>query len=104
MPNLGRLVLRTDPVLHATGNVIKGLYYGQSRDGPNVLVAFRLGCSGMLAARPFLVLHFRDGAYLLDSDGDGCADGAGVLTGGEIDPIDFLPAIAPAGAACAHGF
>jgi hypothetical protein len=104
MPDLGRLVLRTDPVLHAGGKVIKGMYYGQTMDRPSDLVAFRLGCSGVLAQRPFLVLDFRTGIYLLDADGDGCADAAGLLADDAIDPVDFLPAISPVGEACAAVF
>ena len=61
MPDLGRLALRTDPVLHAGDMVIKGMYYGQTMDRPSDLIAFRLGCSGVLAQRPFLVLEFQDG-------------------------------------------
>ena len=104
MPDLGRLVLRTDPALHASGNVIKGMYYGRSIAGPNDLVAFRVGCLGILARRPFLVLDFRTGMYVLDADGDGCADGAGMLPDGEIDPVEFLPAISPIQAMCAPAF
>ena len=104
MPDLGRLVLRTDPVLHAGGMVIKGMYYGQTMDRPSDLVAFRLGCSGVLAQRPFLVLDFRTGIYLLDADGDGCADATGLLAGDAIDPVEFLPALSPTRAVCATAF
>jgi hypothetical protein len=100
MPDLGRLVLRTDALLHAGGDVIKGMYYGRSSDGPNDLVAFRLGCAGVLDPRPFLVFKFAAGAFLLDADRDGCADGAGVLSN-EIDPADFLPALTGSWPGCA---
>jgi hypothetical protein len=104
MPDLRALVLRTDPRVHARGAVVKGMYYARSGAGPNDLVAFRLGCGGVLEARPFLVLDFRTGGYLLDAAGDGCADGTGVLPGGEVDPADFLPAPVRGRFACAVGY
>jgi hypothetical protein len=100
MPDLARLRLRTDSVLHAAGEVIKGMYYAHVADGPNDLVAFRLGCGGVLDARPFLVFDFASGLFLLDGDGDGCADGAGQLLD-EIDPAEFLPALSRSRSGCA---
>ena len=93
MPDLQTLYLRTDPHLRSTGRVIKGLYYATRPEGPNKLVAFLIGCAEVLDPRPFLLFDFDTNTYLLDAEGDGCVDGAGVLVSGEIDPVEFLPAL-----------
>ncbi len=61
---------------------------------------FQMGCAGMLDPRPFLEFEFRTGIYLLDQDGDGCTDGAGLLDSAEIDPVEFLPALPVARRSC----
>lgn len=101
MPDLRHLHLRTDPRLRSRGRVVKGLYYAARPDGPNELVAFSLACDGRMDSRPFLLFEFDTGAYLLDADGDGCADGVGVLPRGAIDPVEFLPELTTAQRSCA---
>ena len=100
MHDLHALFLRTDPLLESSGRAIKGLYYASRADGPNELVVFRMGCTRLLDPRPFLEFEFRTGIYLLDQDGDGCTDGAGLLASGEIDPVEFLPALPVARRSC----
>lgn len=100
MPDLRHLHLRTDPRLHSGARAVKGLYYAAQADGPNQLVAFSLACAGRMDSRPFLLFEFDTGAYLLDADGDGCADGVGVLPRGAIDPMEFLPELTTARRSC----
>lgn len=90
LPDFRAMHSRTEPALHAAGLVIKGRYFASDVDGPNELVLFWLGCDGRIEGEPFLSFEFATGAYLLDLDGDGCADGAGSMASGEIDPGDFL--------------
>ena len=101
MPELHRLYLRTDPRVRTAGRAIKGLYYATRSDGPNQVVAFVMACAGRLGSPPFLLFEFDTGAFLLDADGDGCVDGAGVLARGEIDPVEFLSALPAARRYCA---
>ena len=106
MPDLGRLALRTDPRLHAGGFLIKGMYYGPIAGGPHELLAFRLGCAGRLDPRPFLVVELASWTVLIDGDGDGdgCVDDTAIEWGGEVDPVDYLPALPPARLACGPRF
>ena len=76
------------------------MYYARAADGPDDVVAFLLGCGGLLDPRPFQVFEFATGAFLLDADGDGCADGAGILLD-KIDPAEFLPALSRLRPGCA---
>ena len=101
LPNFRAMQSRTNPALHSTGLVIKGRYFARDAGGPNELVLFWLGCDGRLEGGPFLSFDFATGAYLLDLDGDGCADGAGTMASGEIDPGDFLTALPPTRRECA---
>ena len=100
MHDLHALFLRTDPRLESSGRAIKGLYYASRVDGPNELVVFQMGCAGLLDPKPFLEFEFGTTIYLLDQDGDGCTDGAGLLDLGEIDPVEFLPALPVARRSC----
>lgn len=103
MSNLAAMHQRTDPKVHAGGTIVKGIYYSIRPDGPNDLVAFWVGCAGVLDGKPFLVFEFPSNNYYFDSDGDGCTDGAGVAAGGAIDPVDFLPALPTDRRNCASG-
>lgn len=101
LPDFRALHSRTNPALHAAGLVIKGIYFAREAGGPNELVLFWLGCDGRLESGPFLSFEFATAVYLLDLDGDGCADGAGSLASGEIDPGDFLASLPPSRRECA---
>jgi hypothetical protein len=93
MPNLGALLLRSNPRVFATGRLIKGLYYSESLKGRNAVAAFHMACDRHLERKPFLMMDFRSSRFLLEADRDGCVDATGTLTLPEIDPADFLPAV-----------
>lgn len=92
MPNLRMPVQRTNPLVIATGKVIKGIYYSRAYIGPYDAVAFYLACDQHLEPLPFLVADFTLGRFFLDPDRDGCADASGSFTS-EIDPAEFSSSI-----------
>jgi hypothetical protein len=87
------LILHSNPRVAAMGRLIKGLYYSESPNGPNAMVAFYMACDRLVEQNPFLIMDFRSSQFFLDKNRDGCADGTGTLPGPEIDPADFLPAV-----------
>ena len=93
MPDLDALILHSNPRVAAMGRLIKGLYYSESPNGPNAMVAFYMACDRLLEHNPFLIIDFRSSQFFLDKNRDGCVDETGTLPGPEIDPADFLPAV-----------
>ncbi len=64
------------------------------------MAAFYMVCDRLVERKPFLMMDFRSGRFVLDDDQDGCVDAMGRLVLPEIDPADFLPAVDGAAELC----